>query len=200
MPCACQPYLPASHICLTRGFVCMAPACTAAPMLVILFVCLFAYLLVPTCLPHPYHPFFTVLFTVYLNMAGCSDHLGMKSRLISDGQLSASSTFRTWGIDAFTWHPHYARLDKQGKTNAWSAASNNRSEWLQVSSVPLATPPLCAHATPTATLTCLAAGGPGDTEAVDRHHHPGSQRFRCGSVCDGLQGGVQQRWALLDCL
>ncbi|XP_048825265.1 milk fat globule EGF and factor V/VIII domain containing b isoform X2 [Brienomyrus brachyistius] len=63
---------------------------------------------------------------------GCSEHLGMKSRLISDGQLSASSAFRTWGIDAFTWHPHYARLDKQGKTNAWSAASNNRSEWLQV--------------------------------------------------------------------
>ncbi|XP_018619381.1 milk fat globule EGF and factor V/VIII domain containing b isoform X2 [Scleropages formosus] len=63
---------------------------------------------------------------------GCSEPLGMKSRLISDEQLSASSAFRTWGIDAFTWHPHYARLDKQGKTNAWTAASNNRSEWLQV--------------------------------------------------------------------
>lgn len=69
---------------------------------------------------------------VYLNTAGCSEPLGMKSRLISDGQLSASSAFRTWGIDAFTWHPHFARLDKQGKTNAWTAASNNRSEWLQV--------------------------------------------------------------------
>ncbi|KAI1889757.1 hypothetical protein AGOR_G00166220 [Albula goreensis] len=69
---------------------------------------------------------------VYLNMAGCSEPLGMKSRLISDSQLSASSAFRTWGIDAFTWHPHFARLDKQGKTNAWTAASNNRSEWLQV--------------------------------------------------------------------
>lgn len=46
--------------------------------------------------------------------------------------MMASSTFRTWGIEAFTWHPHYARLDKQGKTNAWSAAINNRSEWLQV--------------------------------------------------------------------
>ncbi|KAL4613242.1 EGF-like repeat and discoidin I-like domain-containing protein 3 isoform X2 [Arapaima gigas] len=63
---------------------------------------------------------------------GCSEPLGMKSRLISDEQLSASSAFRTWGIDAFTWHPHYARLDKQGKTNAWTAANNNRSEWLQV--------------------------------------------------------------------
>ncbi|XP_036390905.1 lactadherin-like [Megalops cyprinoides] len=63
---------------------------------------------------------------------GCSEPLGVKSRLISDRQLTASSTFRTWGIDAFTWHPHYARLDKQGKTNAWSPATNERTEWLQV--------------------------------------------------------------------
>nr|XP_015198784.1 PREDICTED: lactadherin isoform X2 [Lepisosteus oculatus] len=63
---------------------------------------------------------------------GCSEPLGMKSRLISDRQISASSAFRTWGIDAFTWLPHYARLDKQGKTNAWTALNNNRSEWLQV--------------------------------------------------------------------
>ncbi|XP_066557690.1 lactadherin isoform X2 [Amia ocellicauda] len=63
---------------------------------------------------------------------GCSEPLGMKSYLISDSQVSASSAFRTWGIDAFTWHPHFARLDKRGKTNAWTALSNNRSEWLQV--------------------------------------------------------------------
>ncbi|XP_047437308.1 lactadherin-like isoform X2 [Mugil cephalus] len=63
---------------------------------------------------------------------GCSEPLGMKSRLISDEQLSASSTFRTWGIDTFTWHPQFARLDKVGKTNAWSPAHNNRSEWIQV--------------------------------------------------------------------
>ncbi|XP_058854966.1 lactadherin-like isoform X1 [Acipenser ruthenus] len=69
---------------------------------------------------------------VYLNTAGCSEPLGMKSRMISDGQVSASSTFRTWNMDAFTWHPHFARLDKQGKTNAWTALHNDRSEWLQV--------------------------------------------------------------------
>ncbi|KAG7281854.1 hypothetical protein CRUP_031103 [Coryphaenoides rupestris] len=46
--------------------------------------------------------------------------------------ITASSAFRTWGIEAFTWQPHYARLDKQGKTNAWTAACNSRSEWLQV--------------------------------------------------------------------
>ncbi|XP_033843400.1 lactadherin-like isoform X1 [Periophthalmus magnuspinnatus] len=69
---------------------------------------------------------------VYSSTAGCSEPLGMKSRLISDNQLSASSSHRTWGIDTFTWHPQYARLDKQGKTNAWSPANNNHSEWLQV--------------------------------------------------------------------
>ncbi|XP_054632606.1 milk fat globule EGF and factor V/VIII domain containing b isoform X4 [Dunckerocampus dactyliophorus] len=63
---------------------------------------------------------------------GCSEPMGMKSRLVSDHQITASSTFRTWNIDAFTWHPYYARLDKQGKTNAWTAATNNKSEWLQV--------------------------------------------------------------------
>ncbi|ROL43955.1 EGF-like repeat and discoidin I-like domain-containing protein 3 [Anabarilius grahami] len=63
---------------------------------------------------------------------GCSEPLGIKSRRINDRELTASSSFRTWGIEAFTWHPHYARLDKQGKTNAWTAATNNRSEWLQV--------------------------------------------------------------------
>ncbi|XP_056107050.1 milk fat globule EGF and factor V/VIII domain containing b isoform X1 [Rhinichthys klamathensis goyatoka] len=69
---------------------------------------------------------------VYLNTTGCSEPLGIKSRLIDDRQLTASSSFRTWGIESFTWHPHYARLDKQGKTNAWTAATNDRSEWLQV--------------------------------------------------------------------
>ncbi|XP_008309699.2 milk fat globule EGF and factor V/VIII domain containing b isoform X4 [Cynoglossus semilaevis] len=63
---------------------------------------------------------------------GCSEPMGMKSRLVTDRQITASSTFRTWGIEAFTWLPHYARLDKQGKTNAWTAATNNQSEWLQV--------------------------------------------------------------------
>ncbi|XP_077373711.1 milk fat globule EGF and factor V/VIII domain containing b isoform X4 [Festucalex cinctus] len=63
---------------------------------------------------------------------GCSEPMGMKSRLVSDQQITASSSFRTWGIEAFTWYPHFARLDKQGKTNAWTAAANSRSEWLQV--------------------------------------------------------------------
>lgn len=64
--------------------------------------------------------------------AGCSEPMGMKSRLVSNRQITASSAFSTWGVQAFTWHSHYARLDKQGKTNAWTAATNDRSEWLQV--------------------------------------------------------------------
>ncbi|XP_077173575.1 lactadherin isoform X2 [Paroedura picta] len=65
-------------------------------------------------------------------MNGCSDPLGMKSYLIPDEQITASSVYKTWGIGAFTWHPHYARLDKTGKTNAWSALTNALGEWLQI--------------------------------------------------------------------
>jgi len=77
----------------------------------------------------------------------------MKSRLISDQQITASRGFKPWGIDAFTWYPHYARLDKMGKTNAWTALHNDQSEWLQVgkgwegsrstSVHPSSAPPLC---------------------------------------------------------
>ncbi|XP_045152438.1 lactadherin isoform X1 [Echinops telfairi] len=64
--------------------------------------------------------------------AGCSNSLGMKDGTILDRQISASSFFKTWGLNAFSWHPSYARLDMQGKFNAWTAQSNSASEWLQV--------------------------------------------------------------------
>ncbi|KAM4676520.1 lactadherin isoform 2-T2 [Discoglossus pictus] len=63
---------------------------------------------------------------------GCSEPLGMRTSQISDVQITASSVFKTWGIDAFTWYPHFARLDKIGKTNAWTSLDNNQSEWLQI--------------------------------------------------------------------
>ncbi|XP_053221313.1 lactadherin isoform X1 [Podarcis raffonei] len=69
---------------------------------------------------------------VYFNMAGCSEPLGMKSHFISDQQITASSVYKTWGIDGFTWYPHYARLDRTGKTNAWAALRNKQDEWLQI--------------------------------------------------------------------
>ncbi|KAJ6662793.1 hypothetical protein lerEdw1_010997 [Lerista edwardsae] len=65
-------------------------------------------------------------------MNGCSEYLGMKSHFITDKQITASSVYRTWGIDAFAWHPHYARLDKTGKSNAWAALNNKEDEWLQI--------------------------------------------------------------------
>ncbi|XP_043533182.1 lactadherin-like isoform X4 [Chiloscyllium plagiosum] len=63
---------------------------------------------------------------------GCSEPLGMKSRFIRNDQITASSTYKMWGIDAFTWAPCLARLDKQGKTNAWTAELSNKSQWLQI--------------------------------------------------------------------
>ncbi|NP_001087541.1 milk fat globule-EGF factor 8 protein S homeolog precursor [Xenopus laevis] len=70
--------------------------------------------------------------SVYFNMVGCSDPLGMKAHMVSDKQITASSVYQTWGVDAFTWYPHYARLDKIGKTNAWTALENNQEQWLQI--------------------------------------------------------------------
>ncbi|XP_043841524.1 lactadherin isoform X2 [Dromiciops gliroides] len=63
---------------------------------------------------------------------GCSEPLGMKSEIIPDSKITASSTFKTFGMDAFSWHPYYARLDKQGKFNAWTAESKEDTEWLQI--------------------------------------------------------------------
>ncbi|XP_038602347.1 lactadherin isoform X2 [Tachyglossus aculeatus] len=75
----------------------------------------------------------TLRFELYgCEMNGCSDPLGMKSHLIHDKQITASSTFKTWGLDAFSWHPYFARLDKKGKSNAWAAKGNEATEWLQI--------------------------------------------------------------------
>lgn len=56
----------------------------------------------------------------------------MKDGTIPDKQITASSIYRTWGLNAFSWYPFYGRLDKQGKFNAWTAQTNDASEWLQV--------------------------------------------------------------------
>ncbi|XP_054569309.1 lactadherin isoform X3 [Eptesicus fuscus] len=64
--------------------------------------------------------------------AGCDEPLGMKDRVIPDQQITASSIYKTWGLSSFSWYPHYARLDQQGKFNAWTAEKNSASEWLQI--------------------------------------------------------------------
>ncbi|XP_076980275.1 lactadherin isoform X2 [Tamandua tetradactyla] len=63
---------------------------------------------------------------------GCSEPLGLKDSTIPDRQMTASSTFRTWGLTAFSWFPFYARLDKAGRFNAWTAQSSDAQEWLQI--------------------------------------------------------------------
>ncbi|KAG6940331.1 EGF like repeats and discoidin domains 3, partial [Chelydra serpentina] len=64
--------------------------------------------------------------------SGCSEPLGMKSGHIQDYQITASSIFRTLNMDMFTWEPRKARLDKQGKVNAWTSGHSDQSQWLQI--------------------------------------------------------------------
>ncbi|RMC01234.1 hypothetical protein DUI87_22183 [Hirundo rustica rustica] len=65
-------------------------------------------------------------------LTGCSEPLGMKSGHIQDFQITASSVFRTLNMDMFAWEPRKARLDKQGKVNAWTSGHNDQSQWLQL--------------------------------------------------------------------
>uniref|UniRef100_A0A673H1R6 EGF like repeats and discoidin domains 3 n=1 Tax=Sinocyclocheilus rhinocerous TaxID=307959 RepID=A0A673H1R6_9TELE len=65
-------------------------------------------------------------------LTGCSEPMGMKSGHIQDYQITASSIFRTLNMDMFTWEPGKARLDKQGKVNAWTSGHSDQSQWLQV--------------------------------------------------------------------
>ncbi|XP_004693038.1 PREDICTED: lactadherin [Condylura cristata] len=76
---------------------------------------------------------------------GCAEPLGMRDNVIPDKRITASSTYKTWGLSAFSWHPFYARLDRQGKFNAWTAQSNSASEWLQILPSPQYRPPSGGH-------------------------------------------------------
>lgn len=73
-----------------------------------------------------------VFVCLVLTFPGCSEPMGMKSGHIQDYQITASSIFRTVNMDMFTWEPGKARLDKQGKVNAWTAGHSDQSQWLQV--------------------------------------------------------------------
>lgn len=55
--------------------------------------------------------------------------LGMESKAISDAQITASSYFTNMFA---TWSPSKARLNLQGRSNAWRPQVNNPKEWLQV--------------------------------------------------------------------
>ncbi|XP_068950841.1 coagulation factor V [Petaurus breviceps papuanus] len=61
---------------------------------------------------------------------GCSTPLGMESQKIENNQITASSTKKSWL--GGNWSPFYARLNAQGRVNAWQAKSNNNKQWLQI--------------------------------------------------------------------
>ncbi|XP_050976456.1 EGF-like repeat and discoidin I-like domain-containing protein 3 isoform X2 [Labeo rohita] len=73
-----------------------------------------------------------IMFTLAIVFSGCSEPIGMKTGHIQDYQITSSSVFQTLNMDMFSWEPSKARLDKQGKVNAWTSAHSDQSQWLQV--------------------------------------------------------------------
>ncbi|XP_039622462.1 coagulation factor VIII [Polypterus senegalus] len=63
------------------------------------------------------------------DLNSCSLPLGMERGLIQDNQISASSFFKNW---VSSWTPSLARLNLQGRINAWRPKVNNPHEWFQV--------------------------------------------------------------------
>nr|KAF6396645.1 coagulation factor V [Rousettus aegyptiacus] len=61
---------------------------------------------------------------------GCSTPLGMESGKIGNAQITASSFKMSWWGDY--WEPFRARLNAQGRVNAWQAKANNNKQWLQI--------------------------------------------------------------------
>ncbi|KAM5237485.1 coagulation factor V [Ctenodactylus gundi] len=61
---------------------------------------------------------------------GCSTPLGMESGRINNNQITASSFKKSWWGDY--WEPSLARLNAQGRVNAWQAKANNNQQWLQI--------------------------------------------------------------------
>ncbi|XP_048397435.1 coagulation factor V [Stegostoma tigrinum] len=59
----------------------------------------------------------------------CSQPLGMKSGIIEDSQITASSYWSSWWG---SWNPSLARLDLEGRINAWRSSKQNADQWLQV--------------------------------------------------------------------
>ncbi|XP_068841703.1 coagulation factor V isoform X3 [Capricornis sumatraensis] len=61
---------------------------------------------------------------------GCSTPLGMESGKIENKQITASSFKTSWWGNY--WGPFLARLNAQGRVNAWQAKANNNNQWLQI--------------------------------------------------------------------
>jgi coagulation factor V (labile factor) len=52
-------------------------------------------------------------------LTGCSTPLGLEDGRIQDKQITASSFKKSWWGDY--WEPSLARLNAQGRVNAWQA-------------------------------------------------------------------------------
>ncbi|KAF4026566.1 hypothetical protein G4228_019057 [Cervus hanglu yarkandensis] len=81
---------------------------------------------------HPTH--YSIRSTLRMELMGCDLNscnmpLGMENKAILDTQISASSHLSNMFA---TWSPSQARLNLQGRTNAWRPKVNNPKEWLQV--------------------------------------------------------------------
>uniref|UniRef100_A0A8C6CT12 Coagulation factor V n=1 Tax=Moschus moschiferus TaxID=68415 RepID=A0A8C6CT12_MOSMO len=61
---------------------------------------------------------------------GCSTPLGMENGKIENKQITASSFKKSWWGNY--WEPFLARLNAQGRVNAWQAKANNNNQWLQI--------------------------------------------------------------------
>ncbi|KAL1769805.1 Coagulation factor V [Sigmodon hispidus] len=61
---------------------------------------------------------------------GCSMPMGLEDGRIESRQITASSFKKSWWGDF--WEPSRARLNAQGRVNAWQAKANNNKQWLQV--------------------------------------------------------------------
>ncbi|XP_038205892.1 LOW QUALITY PROTEIN: coagulation factor V [Arvicola amphibius] len=61
---------------------------------------------------------------------GCSTPLGLEDGRIANKQITASSFKKSWWGDY--WEPSRARLNAQGRVNAWQAKANNNKQWLQI--------------------------------------------------------------------
>ncbi|KAM7336184.1 hypothetical protein ACRRTK_004677 [Alexandromys fortis] len=61
---------------------------------------------------------------------GCSTPLGLEDGRIENKQITASSFKKSWWGDY--WEPSRARLNAQGRVNAWQAKANNNKQWLQI--------------------------------------------------------------------
>lgn len=76
------------------------------------------------------HVIFLTSFSLSV-LSECSGPLGMEGGIISNQQVTASSTHRAlFGLQK--WFPYFARLNKKGLVNAWSAAEGDRYPWIQV--------------------------------------------------------------------